>query len=246
MSKYSWQLKLGIILLFSSFIIYSLKFVLLGDPENTYYYVFNALGFLPINVLLVTLVLNELLSVRARRERLEKLNMVIGTFFSEVGTDLLKSISRADSSISTLEETLKVKGDWNDQDFLRVRKVMEEYEFQVDFSQIDLESMRAYLKDRRNFLLRLLENPLLLEHQAFTEVLRAVFHFTEEIERRDCLAGLPEKDCGHLKGDIERIYRLLSLEWLSYMKHLHAHYPYLSSLAMRTNPFDSEAQVIVS
>ena len=105
--------------------------------------------------------------------------------------------------------------------------------------------MRSFLKERRNFLLRLLENPLLLEHQAFTEVLRAVFHFTEEIERRDTLSCLTEKDCLHLKGDVERIYRLLSLEWLSYMKHLHTHYPYLSSLAMRTNPFDSNASVVI-
>lgn len=245
MSKYSWQLKLGIILLISSFVIYFLKFCILGDPENTYYYVFNALGFLPINVLLVTLVLNELLSVRARKERLEKLNMVIGIFFSEAGTDMLKTIARADKKISTLEDTLRVTRDWKDEDFLRVRKVMEEYPFQVDFSGIDLEKMRVYLKERRDFLLRLLENPMLLEHQTFTELLRAVFHLTEEISRRDCLSGLPEGDCGHLKGDVERIYRLLSLEWLSYMKHLHTHYPYLSSLAIRTNPFDSGARVVV-
>jgi hypothetical protein len=245
MSRYSWQIKLGIVLLFSSLFIYSIKFLVLGDPENTYYYVFNALGFLPINVLLVTLVLNELLSVRARRERLEKLNMVIGTFFSEVGTDLLKTIARADHTISTLEDTLRVTGDWKDQDFIRVRKVMEGYDFHVDIARLDLGHMREYLKERRNFLLRLLENPMLLENQAFTEVLRAVFHFTEEIERRDSLACMTENDCMHLKGDVERIYRLLSLEWLSYMKHLHVHYPYLSSLAMRTNPFDSKASVVI-
>ncbi|HOT04379.1 MAG TPA: hypothetical protein PK069_09380 [Methanolinea sp.] len=246
MSKYSWQIKLGIVLLASSFLIYSLKFFVLGDPENTYYYVFNALGFLPINVLLVTLVLNELLSVRARRERLEKLNMVIGTFFSEVGTDLLKNIACTDPKISTLEETLRVRGDWTDEDFQRVRETMEGYTYQVDFSRIDIGMMRLFLKEKRNFLLRLLENPMLLENQAFTELLRAVFHFTEEVERRDAPSCLTEKDCLHLKGDVERIYRLLSLEWLSYMKHLHAHYPYLSSLAMRTNPFDSNASVVIS
>jgi len=82
-------------------------------------------------------------------------------------------------------------------------------------------------------------------HQSFTELLRAVFHFTEEVTRRGCISGLPENDCRHLQKDIERIYRILSLEWLSYMKHLHANYPYLSSLAMRTNPFDSSARVVV-
>lgn len=245
MNKHSWQVKLGIILVASSLVIYSVKFLVLGDPENTYYYVFNALGFLPINVLLVTLVLNELLSVRARRERLEKLNMVIGTFFSEAGTDLLQTIAGADRQISALGETLRVTRDWEDEDFLRVRRVMEEYPFLVDFSAIDLEDLKAYLGNRRDFLLRLLENPMLLEHQTFTELLRAVFHLAEEISRRECLSGLPESDCGHLKGDVERIYRLLSLEWLSYMKHLHTHYPYLSSLAMRTNPFDAGARVVV-
>ncbi len=245
MKKYSWQLKIGIVLLVSSFVIYLLKFIVLGDPENTYYYIFNALGFLPINVLLVTLVLNELLSVRARKERLEKLNMVIGTFFSEAGTDLLKIIARADKTISTLEDTLRVHREWKDEDFLRVEKVMEGYPFKVDFSEIDLEKLEVFLAERRDFLLRLLENPMLLEHQSFTELLRAVFHLAEEISRRECLLGLPESDCGHIRGDVERIYRLLSLEWLSYMKHLHANYPYLSSLAIRTNPFDSGARVIV-
>jgi len=56
---------LGVFLIISSFLVYLVKFIVLGDPENTYFYVFNALGFLPINVLLVTIVLNELLSVRA-------------------------------------------------------------------------------------------------------------------------------------------------------------------------------------
>jgi len=238
-------MKLGIILILSSFMVYSIKFVVLGDPQNTYYYVFNALGFLPINVLLVTLVLNELLSVRARRERLEKMNMVIGTFFSEAGTDLLRTIAMADRNISTLEDTLRVSGAWKDPDFLRVGNAMKEYAYQVDYSQVNIGEMKSFLMEKRDFLLRLLENPMLLEHQSFTELLRAVFHFTEELIRRQNTCNLPENDSRHLQKDIERIYRLLSLEWLSYMKHLHTHYPYLSSLAIRTNPFDRKARVVV-
>ncbi|MBA7569274.1 hypothetical protein ES708_11013 [subsurface metagenome] len=34
-------------------------------------------------------------------------------------------------------------------------------------------------------------------------------------------------------------------EWLDYMKHLKNNYPYLFSLAMRTNPFDANASVEV-
>jgi len=44
-----------------------------------------------------------------------------------------------------------------------------------------------------------------------------------------------------LLGDVRRAYGLLASEWLSYMKHLRDNYPYLFSLAMRTNPFDPQA-----
>ncbi|MCK9307071.1 MAG: hypothetical protein M0P17_06030, partial [Methanoculleus sp.] len=80
LSLRTWEVRLGIVLVAFAAAVYTAKYLLLGDPVNTYQYIFNALGFLPINVLLVTLILNQLLSVRAKRERLEKLNMVIGTF----------------------------------------------------------------------------------------------------------------------------------------------------------------------
>jgi len=39
--------------------------------------------------------------------------------------------------------------------------------------------------------LRLLENPVLLEHESFTELLRSVFHLSEELEQRDDFGKLP-------------------------------------------------------
>jgi len=44
---------------------------------------------------------------------------------------------------------------------------------------------------------------------------------------------------------MKRAYHLLILEWLDYMKHLKTNYPYLFSLAVRTNPFDTNASVEV-
>jgi hypothetical protein len=41
--------------------------------------------------------------------------------------------------------------------------------------------------------------------------------------------------------DIKRAYSLLITEWLAYMEHLRQDYPFLFSLAMRTNPFDPSA-----
>jgi hypothetical protein len=44
---------------------------------------------------------------------------------------------------------------------------------------------------------------------------------------------------------MERVYRLIVLEWLNYMRYLKASYPYLFSFAMRTNPFEERASVVV-
>lgn len=44
---------------------------------------------------------------------------------------------------------------------------------------------------------------------------------------------------------MKRVYTRLVTQWLLYMRHLKDHYPYLFSLAMRTNPFDEDAKPIV-
>jgi len=44
---------------------------------------------------------------------------------------------------------------------------------------------------------------------------------------------------------VKRVYLLLVDEWLAYMEHLKNFFPYLFSLAMRTNPFDRQASPIV-
>jgi len=85
----------------------------------------------------------------------------------------------------------------------------------------------------------------LLEHESFTDLLWAVFHLTEELACRTNVKQLPDTDYAHLSGDIKRAYVLLISEWLAYMKHLKADYPYLFSLAVRTNPFDPNASVEV-
>jgi len=81
-------------------------------------------------------------------------------------------------------------------------------------------------------MLRLLENPNLLEHESFTDMLWAIFHFTEELEKRASFDDLPRTDYEHLEGGLERAYKHVLSEWLKYMEHLMDNYPYLFSLAI--------------
>jgi hypothetical protein len=203
------------------------------------------IAFIPIEVLLVTLIINGLLNQREKRNRLEKMNMVIGSFFSEVGTLLLTYFSDFDLELSTIRKHLIVTNNWSDEEFVAVSKRLRNYDYKVDIRRIDMEGLKGFLVSKRDFLLRLLENPALLEHETFTELLRAVFHFSEELERRERVTGLTDADYDHLAVDVNRAYTLLVQQWLDYVKYLKDNYPYLFSLAMRTNPFDQTASPFV-
>ena len=172
---------------------------------------------------------------------LQKMNMVIGAFFSEVGTELLSRLTDFDSDSDKSKERLIVTGDWSERKFSDVSGSLRAHDYRIEADNSDLAELRSFLMDKRYFLLRLLENPNLLEHDSFTDLLWAVFHLTEELAHRGDLGKLTDTDSAHLAGDIKRAYASLISQWLSYMKHLRYDYPYLFSLAVRTNPLDQNA-----
>jgi hypothetical protein len=167
--------------------------------------------------------------------------MVIGAFYSEVGTTLIRDISRLDVDVDRVRKDLELKNDWPDEEFLRAAERIRSYQYTIVAERSDIEVLRDFVIQKREFLLRLLENPNLLEHEEFTELLWAVFHLTEELAVRKDLMTIPDSDLQHLTNDTKRAYTLFIREWLNYMKHLKDDYPYLFSLAVRTNPFNPDA-----
>lgn len=186
-----------------------------------------------------------MLAKRETESRMQKLNMVIGVFYSEVGLGLLSMFSRYDPHFDDIRPGLLITDSWADKDFLYAEKDSLKHDFGVDTAKADFPHLKEFLMKKRDFLLRLLENPVLLEHQPFTDLLRAVFHLTEELTYRASFDDMPRADAAHLAVDVKRAYHLLVSEWIVYMKYLKYSYPFLYSLALRTNPFDKEASVII-
>jgi len=78
------------------------------NPHHFGIFLPGDLAFLPIEVLLVTLFLHQLLEKRDREMRLEKLNMVIGTFFSSMGTSLPAYFSDRDLQMGEIRKSLRI------------------------------------------------------------------------------------------------------------------------------------------
>jgi hypothetical protein len=246
MKKFKGQVLLGLGLVAVSAILYLTHFLIFRDAHHIYLYLLGDLAFLPIEILLVTLVIDSLMSAREKKSMLNKLNMVIGAFFSEVGSDLLHSFSRFDLNSQNIKKEFVSLNRWSDKDFNKASAMILKFKYSVNIKAGDIDSLKVFLSDKRAFLLRLLENPNLLEHEKFTELLWAVFHLTEELDCRPGFDSLPESDLNHLSGDIKRAYILLIQEWLAYIKHLKNNYPYLYSLASRMNPFEDNPSAVIS
>lgn len=245
MKRIHWKILFSIALLGLSVLLHLVHYLIFRDAHHIFLYLLGDLAFLPVNVLLVTLVIEHLIRRQERHSMFKKLNMVIGAFFSEAGTELLKIFWKFDTSPEYMEEHLVLDKDWKQSDYYQIKKRFSGHKPQIDIRKGDIAHLKTFLGAKREFFLRLLENPNLLEHETFTALLWGVFHLTEELSARHELKNLPEADYEHLAGDIKRAYNLLIVEWIIYMRHLYNNYPYLFSLAIRTNPFDIKASAII-
>jgi len=183
-----------------------------------------------------------------RREELirqQKLDMITGLFFSEMGNELLNRFTPLDPDTEILHNILKISKEWNDDDFDRAYRVLKEQRLVIDSIGADIFGLMEYLRNRSDFLLRLIENPIIQEHENFTELLRALFHLRDELLNRSDLFNLLDSDRKHIEGDIVRVYHLLVFEWLRYIHYLKKNYSYLFSLATRINPFNPNANPVV-
>ena len=112
--------------------------------------------------------------------------------------------------------------------------------------EVNIEKLNNFLAGKRLYLLTLLENPNLLEHDRFTDLLWATTHLDEELDARPSLTDLPQSDLQHIAVDIQRMYDHLASEWLDYVQHLKASYPFLYSLILRTHPFQEAPSSVIS
>ncbi|HEY5548968.1 MAG TPA: hypothetical protein VIL17_05185 [Coriobacteriia bacterium] len=232
------------VLLIVAGVLYLIDFTAYPDLRNTIgFYTLLDLAFIPLNVLIVGLFINRLIASRERAELIHKMNMVIGAFFSEVGSDMIGRLAVFDSDLDRDRPHMLFNAHWTSAEFEEHRRAVCGDRHEMDLGRGDIEGLKAALQRHRSFILGLLQNGNLLEHASFTDALWAVSHLGEELAARGDLSALPAGDRAHIEIDISRAYGSLLGEWLGYVRHLKGSYPHLFSFAVRTNPFDPAAEI---
>jgi hypothetical protein len=244
--RFSFIIYLAIAFVALSGIAYLIHYLIFRDVYHIFIYMIGDLAFLPLEVLLVVFIIERLLARRETQAKLEKLNMVVGAFFSELGNYLLEDLLKHFDNRQEISSHLNITERWTKKDFKKAADFAYHLKVDVDCRNMDLGKLKAFLAEKRTFLLTMLENPNLLEHDRFTDLLWTVTHLDEELEARTSFIGLPEKDLEHLAVDVQRMYDHLASEWLDYVQHLREKYPYLFSLVLRTHPFQEHRSPVIN
>jgi hypothetical protein len=244
-----WQVEIAVTLIVAACAVYALRWFLF--PAESFHvemlrYLVDDIAFVFIQVLLVSMLLDGLMQRRQRETMLDKLNMIIGAFFSECGTDLLGRIAGLDATLEEVREDLLARPTWKAREYERAKQAFRAHTPVIELSGGDMIELRDRLDREKTFLLGLLGNQALLEHQTFTDLLWSVTHLAEELQVRGDLDHLPRADRAHLVADVKRAYTLLGVQWIDYLRHLQTQYPFLFSLAVRTNPLDPQASPTIT
>lgn len=228
MKNKKYYIVVSLVLVGLSAIMFLIHYLVFGQAVNTAYYSLMNLCFIPVNSLVVTLILERLIDYKAKQERMEKLSMLIGLFFTEVGYKLMHLIIKADKvgknsiiSFNNLDE---------------VKNQVEKHDYNIDMKDIDLDEIKDVLLENSNLLVNLISNENITEHEIFTDLLMSVIHLRDEIifYKNDKNSQL---DLSHLEKDILRVYKNIAMQWVDYLKYLNKSYPFLYNNAIRLNPF---------
>jgi voltage-gated potassium channel len=194
---------------------------------------------------IITNIAQMVISQHQNRIRTRRLNMIIGVFFTEIGNQLLHILTQFDPRINEIRKVCLINQECTENDFVDLKKRLRKHQFHIDPKLMDLEILSAHLIKKGDVLLRQIENPDLVEHESFTDLLWAIVHLRDELIARNSLSSLPDTDLSHLANDVNRAYGALVERWVDYLQHLKRSYPYLFSLVLRTNPFSEDRNAVV-
>ncbi|EGT3617275.1 hypothetical protein FHH43_13770 [Clostridium perfringens] len=233
-------LVIGIGLIGLSLFLHYVHYLIFQDLHHTLIFLFADIAFIPMEVFFTTLVIDKLLEKREKEHLKDKLSMLIGVFFSELGTDILNTFVHADNGTDLIAKEAIVTKEWNRNDFKNLEKLVNEYDYKVDIKKIDLIALEKKLNTQKDLIINLITNPMLIEHEEFSDMLMSILHLREELSSR-CCHELEVYEIQHLEIDINVAYKYLVFEWVQYMKQLKLNYPQLFLKALINNPFDKRS-----
>ncbi len=205
--------------------IYLLQLVIFHDPHNTFFYILQDMAFMPFTIAIATIVVGEVMNSREKKERVEKTRMLTSSFFTELGAGLMQELLEHAEYEEDLEQILHrdLYDEKTDQEQLQ-KKVLNAA-VKVNLTEESYSALMRMITERQTMLLVISSNPVLLDHECFTDLLWGIFHLIDEYRLRGEYQKLSEADLVHLEHDFETVLRLLIVNWITNVRYMKQTYP---------------------
>ena len=204
--------------------IYILQIAIFHDESTTAFYLLQDLAFMPVTIAIATLVVGEIINEHEKKERLEKTRMLTSSFFTGIGAYLLKEILRMTDKDAFLTEVVR-SGAYQSGTEKEILGRIQNAKLNVHLDGEGYTKTRQLIRENQTNILVIASNPLVIEHECFTEMLWGVFHLMDEFRLRGTWEELSKHDVDHFNQDFERVLRLLLMNWVGDVRYLKETYP---------------------
>lgn len=210
-----------------SLLLYGATYWLFGDLPLMQKYFMLHLAFLPVHALVLTVILEELLTFRERISRRRRLDTYLGVFFRRMGIDLYLRLVGLLENREELEGIILVQPSWHHRDFREARRRLARFEPRMRPDPQGMRELLDFLTSNDHEILEMTRNPYLWEFDNFYRMVVAFFHFLEQTRFRDEPALTSPWLLGHLAQEAGKTLQMLLLIWLGYLEQLKKDHPIL-------------------
>ena len=209
------------VLLAISACIYGMQILIFKDVRNTEFYIFQDMAFIPISIAITTVVVGELLDINNKRDSRQKTRMLTSTFFSDIGFELMSMLALVSNIDEAPLQTI------NDSDLSEQDKIsaIKNSGFTVNADMGIYTIISDVIIASKTDILILSSNPMLYDHEYFSDLLWELLHLMDEFRLRGDYVKLTPNDLTELNSDFAQVLELLLINWVVNAKYLKETYP---------------------
>ncbi len=122
-------------MIIAAIIIFGTNYLVLKDTHSIVSYVWLHIGFIPIDIIIVAFILEDIIEQKEKEAIYEKLDMLISTFFTEIGNELIEEFSSA-NEFKASTSYLKAIPNWDNAEYDKQLKKLKNAN--IDFN-VDIE-----------------------------------------------------------------------------------------------------------
>lgn len=162
MKKHKREIAIASVFILLTVALHFVHYFIFHDKHHLLIYGMGDLAFLPLEVLIITVILHRLLEWRDKKVLDAKMNMLIGGFFSEMGIDTIRLIVQMDKSLEVAKSSLIIKSRDLKKVFSRVLRFSHGYKPDLQLGCDEITAIKQLFITKRAFLSSLLQHPILL------------------------------------------------------------------------------------